>query len=479
MNGHRFWLVLALASWLFIAPTAGLAQKSQPQTNQSSTTDIRPTVSTPNGLVTDEFQLVRPTSQTKPVLSSSIQLSTDIPKTDALVPLEPAIGGRLGILIETLDGKTVRDVASEELYNPASNVKLLTALVALKNFGHDYRFTTAVWTNGTFDAATGTINGDLIISGRDPSFHYEHAVELAQELNKQGIRVVTGDLIVPYGFTMNFDWSALRSGEKLYDTLDSTRRPAVAASAWYQQRVSMGDTASLQTTPSVAVMGAVYVDAVPAQARVILMHKSPKLIDILKVLLCYSNNFMAERIGESIGGPGGIKRALVDKFGLDENEVFLATTSGLGTNRVTPRAMMKALKILRAQLSLSGHTFSDIMPVAGIDPGTLEKRFTATNSRGSVIGKTGTLGRTDGGVSSLAGLMRTASGETLIFVIFNMKGSASRFRNYQDSLITFVQNERGGPAPFIYTPQSFAVRLSDTQLDPTNKLGDEYEDPKQ
>ena len=38
------------------------------------------------------------------------------------------------------------------------------------------------------------------------------------------------------------------------------------------------------------------------------------------------------------------------------------------------------------------------MPVAGIDPGTLEDRFTGLPWRGSVIAKTGTLTlRTDGG----------------------------------------------------------------------------------
>ena len=66
------------------------------------------------------------------------------------------------------------------------------------------------------------------ISGRDPSFHYEHGVLLARELNKLGIKQVTGDLIVAPGFTMNFSASAKRSGDRLYDNLDATLRYAEA-----------------------------------------------------------------------------------------------------------------------------------------------------------------------------------------------------------------------------------------------------------
>lgn len=435
----------------------------------------RPTVTTSEGLKSDEFPtLVRPTSATKPITPSGN--SPDIPKTDIVITQEPTVSGRLGLLIESENGKKIiRDAASDEAFNPASNIKILTALAVIKTFGVDYRFTTAFWTNGSFDRETGTINGDLIVSGRNPSFHYEQAVEVAQTLNKLGIRKVTGNLIVPYGFTMNFDWSALRSGEQLYDTLDSERRPSDASQAWFEQRRALGDSASMQNTPSVAVMGAVVVDSVPPNSRVILTHKSPTLIDVLKPMLCYSNNFMSERIGETVGGPSGVKQTLVKHYSIPENELTLASTSGLGVNRVTPRAMMQIYRALRSELASKGFKISDILPVAGVDPGTLSNRFTSQSSRGSVIGKTGTLSRTDAGVSTLVGEMKTAKGEVLLFVIFNQRGSVSRFRGYQEALISFVQNEFGGPSQFIYVPQPWAIRMSDTKSNSTNNLKGEFE----
>ncbi len=130
--------------------------------------------------------------------------------------------GYQGVLVETLDGKIVSNQAENDQFNPASTLKLATALIALQTFGPSHRFATGVWTDGTLDKNTGVLTGNLYISGRDPSFHYEHAILLARELNSLGIKEVSGDLIVAPGFTMNFSPTASRSGSQLYDTLDST-----------------------------------------------------------------------------------------------------------------------------------------------------------------------------------------------------------------------------------------------------------------
>ena len=426
------------------------------------------------------FPAAQPTPLVQSVLLPvSPPLSPEALAPDAVNPLQAVptptpIYGRLGLLVETADGQVVREYAADEQFNPASVVKLATALDALHTFGPQHRFSTVVWTNGTFDQASATITGDLIISGRDPSFHYEHAVMLARELNRLGIRTVTGDLIVAPMFTMNFSWSAQRSGDNLYDTFDATRRPEPATRAWLDERMALGDRTSLQTTPSVAVMGAVYVAPVPAGARQLLTHRSSPLVDILKVLLCYSNNFMAERLGDSLGGAAGLEQFLVSTVGLRPEEVRLASTSGLGVNRLSPRAMMKVYRALVAELAEHQLLPSDIMPVAGIDPGTLQKRHASFVARGSVVGKTGTLGRSDGGVSALAGQMRTRTGETLYFVIFNQRGSVNRFRLMQDSIVAELQYARGGPAPFAYTPHTLAMRLADTEFDAKTGKG-EYE----
>ncbi|MGB8510977.1 MAG: D-alanyl-D-alanine carboxypeptidase [Pyrinomonadaceae bacterium] len=404
---------------------------------------------------------------------------TDAPAIDDVLPQltdEQPVFSRQGVLVEKLDGGVVSAQAADQSFNPASAVKLTTALAALRTFGAKHRFATAVWIEGTFDKPTGTVRGNLIVSGRDPSFHYEHAVAVARELNSLGIRTVTGDLIVAPRFTMNFSSSSQRSGEAFYDTLDATRRTAAATRAWYDMRLALGDASGLMSAPSVAVMGAVYVDSVPKAARVVLTHYSPPLVDVLKVLLCYSNNFMAERLGDSLGGPAGVKRLLTTELDLDADTVRLSSTSGLGVNRVTPRQMMKVYRALLAELKNSNLKAADILPVAGVDPGTLQRRYAESAARGSVIGKTGTLSRTDGGASALVGQLRTGEGETLLFVIFNQRGNVSRFRQAQDALIADIQQQRGGPAPFTYTPHTLAMRLAASEFDSAKPVGtDEYE----
>lgn len=416
------------------------------------------------GMQGTAFSQALPPATPVPGGSSANQLPAITPQTQSTTTHEAnPVYGLQGVLVETADGRMVSAQSVDQTFNPASAVKLATALVALQNLGPQHRFTTGFWTDGSFDKTLGQVNGNLYVTGRDPSFHFEHAVMVARKLNGMGIRIVTGDLIIAPGFTMNFGSSAKRSGEDLYDTLDSSRRSIEAVRAWIYERNRLGDKTSLQSSPSVAVMGEVGVGTVAPKARLLLSHKSSKLTDVLKVLLCYSNNFMAERIGDSLGGKEAVERQLSSRLKIPAYEFQLASLSGLGVNRVTPRAMMKIFRSLRTELQKYRLTPADIMPVAGIDPGTLEDRFTGPAWQGSVIAKTGTLIRTDGGASSLVGQMKTATGEVLLFVIFNQRGSVVRFRQNQDFMVMQIQNSRGGPKAFKYSPLILTMKLVDTE----------------
>jgi D-alanyl-D-alanine carboxypeptidase/D-alanyl-D-alanine-endopeptidase (penicillin-binding protein 4) len=424
-------------------------------------------------------QVALPASSQQPVLPQTGVPPLPPAEPDELLgfaEVQPPAYIHQGVLVEKLSGEVVRAEAADQQYNPASAVKLVTALAALRAWGARHRFATTIWIAGGFDKTAGTVNGDLIVSGRDPSFHDEHAVAIARELNQLGIKTVTGDLIVAPRFTMNFSPSSQRSGERFYDTLDAERRPAAATRAWYDSRVALRDAAGLRANPSVVVMGAVYVDAVPPGARAVSTHYSPPLVDVLKVLLCYSNNFMAERLGDQLGGAPGLTRLLTNDLGLKPGEFRIATASGLGTNRMTARQMMKVYRALLDELHKNRLKAADILPVAGVDPGTLQKRYADGPGRGSVIAKTGTLPRTDGGASALVGQLRTRNQDTLLFVIFDQRGSVYRFRQWQDALVAELQNERGGPAPFTYAPQTMAIRLSSSEFDSARASAlDEYE----
>jgi D-alanyl-D-alanine carboxypeptidase/D-alanyl-D-alanine-endopeptidase (penicillin-binding protein 4) len=100
-------------------------------------------------------------------------------------------------------------------------------------------------------------------------------------------------------------------------------------------------------------------------------------------------------------------------------------------------------------LNSRGMQLEEILPVAGIDAGTLQRRFTDA-FRGSVVAKTGTLS----GVSALAGVAYTRGKGPLLFVIYNRGGSSYSFRAVQDETIKKLITLFGGPAPIRYSQTS-------------------------
>jgi D-alanyl-D-alanine carboxypeptidase (penicillin-binding protein 4) len=113
----------------------------------------------------DPSTLVKKTSSTSP--ANAARANSSIP-----VLADVDIPGYTGILVQKMDGTTVVEVGSNLTFNPASNVKIATAFAVLKTFGPEYRFPTNVWTDGSLDKSTGTLTGNIYVSGRDPIFGY-------------------------------------------------------------------------------------------------------------------------------------------------------------------------------------------------------------------------------------------------------------------------------------------------------------------
>lgn len=423
---------------------------------QPLTVDVQPTPQpTPYDLVkkTSSVDIVKPA----PPISYS-PIKTTIPILE-----NTPIPGYSGILVETLDGEVIVESGSNLTYNPASNVKIATAYAVLKTFGPDLRFATNLWTDGSYEEATATIHGNLYFSGTDPVFGFEQAILIAEELNRIGIRFVTGNVVVTENFTMNHSPSPAASAKSLAATLDSRKRSAAARRFWENFKINSGTFRPQQDEPGVEISGSALVGALPAESKLLFTHESAPLRDILKAMLAYSNNALAERLGAMVGGPYSIAETVRQDIGALPGEFYIQTASGLGINRVTPAAMMKLLRALRNRLAMYDMTFADIFPVAGVDKGTLEGRFDTDFSKGSVVGKTGTLGQTDGGVSALAGEVNTRAGR-LLFVIFNQRGSVARFRAFQNNYIATIQGQFGGAVPIGYTPDSIDVRLAKSRI---------------
>lgn len=374
-----------------------------------------------------------------------------------------------GFLLETLSGEVLAEHNADRPFNPASVVKVATSLVAISKLGPDFRFRTSLYTDGTVDAATGTLNGSLYVIGSgDPAFFYENALLIADQLNRNGIHTVNGNLIVLGSFYFNLSASREASARAFRNTMSQETWDRGVKSA-YPRFLSMRpvDTRKPTTTqyavilqsgpPSLKITGETVTNpgVDTTNLKLLAVHTSLPLLRVLKGLNDFSNNWMASVIGNLVGGPDAVQKFLKDEVGLKEEELNIVTASGLGSNFISPRGTIHILRKLVTYLDKERLKVEDILPIAGIDKGTLERRFTDA-FRGSVVGKTGTLSS----VSALAGVAYTRTRGPLLFVIYNRGGSVSRFRAVQDETIKKVITFFGGPVPVRYSSTG-AVQVSE------------------
>jgi D-alanyl-D-alanine carboxypeptidase/D-alanyl-D-alanine-endopeptidase (penicillin-binding protein 4) len=383
-----------------------------------------------------------------------------------------------GFIVTTLKGEVLAEHNADRLFNPASVTKIATSLTAISRLGPDFKFRTSLYTEGAVDPATGTLHGSLYVIGSgDPVFFYENAIMIADKLNRAGIREVEGNLVVLGQFYFNFSTSREASAKAFRSALSADTWNAAAKAAYprflamraAESRINgadrqQGQPASWPTTPpSLNVHGETLTDpnVNTASLKLLAVHTSLPLVSVLKGLNDFSNNWMATVIGNLVGGTDAVERFLKTEVGFKEDEVQFATPSGLGANYISPRSTISILRKLIAYLDSKGLALENILPIAGVDGGTLERRYTDA-FRGSVVGKTGTLS----GVSALAGVAYTRNKGPILFVIYNRGGSAHTFRAIQDETMKKIITLFGGPAPVRYTPAG-EPRVSQRREPPT------------
>jgi D-alanyl-D-alanine carboxypeptidase/D-alanyl-D-alanine-endopeptidase (penicillin-binding protein 4) len=322
---------------------------------------------------------------------------------------------RHGVLIQTLDGKRVfASHNADTTFNPASLAKLTATLVALKRLGPDYRFTTRVSTDGHIDAA-GVLDGDLYLAGNDPSFGDASANLIAKELRARGVTRVKGRILAAPGFSFNFNERAEESAE-------------FAARVMQLKQSATG----MEEAQGVELFA---------------LHSNP-LREILLYMNAHSNNFVADRLGAFLGGPPAIVRVLVEELKLPPEQVSLETASGLYNNRMTPRGVLVVLKALIEEAGRHGMKAEDLLPVVGCDWGTVRRRMEGTGFQCSLVGKTGTLTTTDGGMSNLAGVVFTRDTEPILFAILAQGNRIWEHKQMADQLLAETINGHQ-PAPLL------------------------------
>ncbi len=162
------------------------------------------------------------------------------------------------------------------------------------------------------------------------------------------------------------------------------------------------------------------------------LFRSPPLSEALKVTLKVSHNLYASTLPLLLAVKHGqrsqpqgmrLQGKLLAKLGVDIQSISLESGAGGGNgDKVTPRATVQLLQAMRKRADWASYEAG--LPILGTD-GTLAAISKDSPARGKVRGKTGTytdvnllVGQSHLRTKSLAGVMTTTKGQTLLFTIF-------------------------------------------------------------
>jgi len=372
---------------------------------------------------------------------------------------------KLAWYVEDAAGVEIANQQGDEPINPASVVKVATTLWALERLGPDLRFETRCFARGTVDPAKGVLSGDLVVQGSgDPDFNVENAFLLANALNQVGVHKVSGALVVNRRFWIGWENGSagadpdpfkrgMLMATRLRQALDPKRWNGTLRRAWRDFATRRGWTSA--KPPSVTVSGGIGVDGDVSRGELLVVHRAKPLVDSLRRFNCYSNNDI-ERLGFNLGPIEELIGLLNVRCDAPPGEIQLETTSGLGTNRLTPRLVVRLLREFRKTCERSGVNVESLLSVAGCDVGTVSRffpRLVQGDAATSVAGKTGTLTSTDGGVAVLAGFANTGEGNLAFCVaVPNAAGRLKRARSAEEQWVVELLASHGGPRPRACAP---------------------------
>lgn len=331
------------------------------------------------------------------------------------------LGPGQGVYVRAADGTVLASHEADRRMHPASVTKIATTLALLRRLGPAHRFETRIVAGGTL--RDGTLAGDLLVEGGgDPFFVTENALLVLSVLEARGLRTVDGAVRVRGPFL--FNWRPDPDGRRVARVLAGVE----IAEAWEATRAARPDAAGprpaglrfLERRNSASADG----------TALAVTHRSPALVTLLKSLNCYSNNVF-HLLSDRIGGPAAVEEAARAAVAPElRPAILIDDAAGLGTtNRMSAQAAVALVDALAADLAREELTLAHVLPVAGRDPGTLQRRLAG----GAVVGKTGTIGSLT--VSALAGRVRTRRWGEVTFAIFDHGMPVDRAQQRQDAFV--------------------------------------------
>ena len=324
----------------------------------------------------------------------------------SLFTIQPVLGTELSSLVdnggyilaanELSPGDAKIQSRGHELFIPASTIKIVTALVALKTLGADFRFTTTFYLDQDHRL--------FIKGGGDPLLVSEEISEICVQLKKKGIKQISAIILddttyqletagaqgteaslQPYdahnnALAVNFNSIGIRvsAGDKRVSAEAQTPNLpllyAVKGLPKGNNRINVNQLQSLNLPSSLRYTGELFIallrnndievgtdtiktQSTPAHLDPILTWQSRfTLRDALYKCLHYSNNFIANQVFLKLGeyhygspatwekGRRFMNEYVTTTLGISKNEFFMEEGSGLSRKtHLSPYAMIHIL----------------------------------------------------------------------------------------------------------------------------------------
>lgn len=387
------------------------------------------------------------------------------------------------VVLDLERGTPIAQHGADRVHIPASSAKLATAVVALERLGPEHRYLTELRATGP--VRDGVLEGDLILKGGgDPLLDVPDLLPLIDALARQSVRRIEGRFVIDDSllprFTeiepsqpteaaynpgigalsiafnrVNLRWeggkalsaeTVPRLDEASFEKVASDLLPPAGVqlkrldgqkAVW--QLADRGPRRSKRSLPVKdpgLYAGQVFADLaklygidLPAPERIsggpksrrIAVHKSRPLRELVRDMLWYSNNLMAELIGlsaaktidpelASLETSAGIVLSALERqlSEISWDEASLDNHSGLSSKaRLTPEQLAAILR-----QGWNGGTLSSLLPGSGWS-GTLARRFNGPDQALRIWAKTGSINY----VTTLGGYLLSSSHAPAAFVI--------------------------------------------------------------